>query len=126
MCDLGQISQVLLNLITNARDALRDRPDAEIRVSLTSDDDSAILAIADNGPGIPAEVLDKIFQPFTTTKRQGNGLGMAICYGIIESHRGHIQIDTGPELGTTITITLPLGFDDYTSDEAQLFAEVGV
>jgi signal transduction histidine kinase len=107
MCDLGQISQVLLNLITNARDALRDRPDAAIDLRLGSAEGHAVLTISDNGPGIPPEVLDKIFQPFITTKKKGNGLGMAICYGIIESHKGSISIDSGPERGTTISIRLP-------------------
>ncbi|NTW03374.1 MAG: hypothetical protein HGA19_19215, partial [Oscillochloris sp.] len=127
MCDLGQINQVLLNLITNARDVLRGRPHAEIRLGLTTRESFAVLTVADNGPGIPPEVLDKIFQPFITTKKHGNGLGMAICYGIIESHKGHIHIDTGPEQGTTVTISLPLGFnDDYDAHKPQFLAEVGV
>lgn len=125
MCDLGQINQVLLNLITNARDALRDRPEATISLGLRAEGGQAILTIADNGPGIPPEVLDKIFQPFITTKKKGNGLGMAICYGIIESHRGHIQIDSSPEQGTMITITLPMNLADDPASQAPALAEVG-
>ncbi len=122
MCDLGQINQVLLNLITNARDALRGRADAEIRLGLGAGAGRAMLTIADNGPGIPPEVLDKIFQPFITTKRKGNGLGMAICYGIIESHSGHIQIDSDAERGTTITITLPLDSEEDLLEQERAMA----
>jgi signal transduction histidine kinase len=111
MCDLGQINQVLLNLITNARDALRDRSDGQIYLGLTAVEGHARLTIADNGPGIPPDVLDKIFQPFITTKKKGNGLGMSICYGIIESHKGRISIDSGSDRGTTIMIDLPLTID---------------
>jgi signal transduction histidine kinase len=124
MCDLGQIGQVLLNLITNARDALQGRDGAEIRLALSEADGQALLTIADNGPGIPPEVLDKMFQPFITTKKKGNGLGMAICYGIIESHRGRISIDSGPERGTTITIGLPLHTGESLSEPGKALAEV--
>ncbi|MBX0327676.1 hypothetical protein K2Z83_08295 [Oscillochloris sp. ZM17-4] len=124
LCDLGQINQVLLNLITNARDALRGRANAEIRLALGASEGHAVLTIMDNGPGIPPEVLDKIFQPFITTKSKGNGLGMAICYGIIESHRGHIHIDSDPDHGTAITITLPLDADGYALEEPQAMAGV--
>ncbi|NNJ10430.1 hypothetical protein EKD04_008835 [Chloroflexales bacterium ZM16-3] len=126
MCDLGQINQVLLNLITNARDALRGRANAEIRLGLGMSDGHAVLTITDNGPGIPPEMLDKIFQPFVTTKRKGNGLGMAICYGIIESHKGHIDIKSDAERGTAITITLPFDIDDYFVDPVPVLAEVGM
>jgi signal transduction histidine kinase len=108
MCDPGQICQVLLNLITNARDALREQGGGAISLSLARDGDQALLSIADDGPGIAPEVLDKLFQPFVTTKANGNGLGMAICYGIIESHHGKITIASTLGKGTTVTIRLPL------------------
>lgn len=109
LCDLGQINQVLLNLITNARDALREhRVGGEIRLSLTRADDQALISIADNGPGMSPEVLDKIFQPFVTTKKKGNGLGMAICYGIVEGHKGKIEVASEVGNGTVVTIRLPI------------------
>lgn len=108
LCDLGQLNQVLLNLITNARDALRGRERAEIRLSLEQVDDVAVIVIADNGPGIPPDVLDRMFQPFVSTKKKGNGLGMAICYGIIEGHKGKIDIDSELGRGTVVTIRLPM------------------
>ncbi|NTV64570.1 MAG: hypothetical protein HGA65_13695 [Oscillochloris sp.] len=126
MCDPGQINQVLLNLITNARDALYGRPESQIRLTLKAHEGQALLTIADNGPGIPPEVLDKIFQPFTTTKKTGNGLGMAICYGIIESHKGRIQIETSPECGTAITIALPLDDQPAVIESNESRVAVGV
>jgi signal transduction histidine kinase len=108
MCDPGQICQVLLNLITNARDAMRERGGGTLRLALAAEDGQALLTIADDGPGIAPEVLDKLFQPFVTTKATGNGLGMSICYGIVESHHGKIAIASTLGQGTTVTIRLPL------------------
>jgi signal transduction histidine kinase len=108
LCDLGQINQVLLNLITNARDALRGRPDAALRLTMHQEADAAFITIADHGPGMAPEVLERLFQPFVTTKQKGNGLGMAICYGIVESHKGRIEVHSHPNRGTTITIRLPI------------------
>lgn len=108
MCDLGQISQVLLNLITNSRDALREQGGGTITITLAQEADQALLTVTDDGPGIPPEILDKIFQPFVTTKARGTGLGMAICYGIVESHHGKISITSAPGCGTSVTIRLPL------------------
>lgn len=108
LCDIGQLNQVLLNLITNARDALREQGGGTIRLSLKREGELARLTISDDGPGMPPEVRDRIFQPFVTTKVKGNGLGMAICYGIVETHQGKISVESELGRGTTITITLPL------------------
>jgi signal transduction histidine kinase len=106
--DIGQVTQVLLNLITNARDALRGRPEPTIHVRLHREADAAVITIADNGPGIPPAILERLFQPFVTTKKKGNGLGMAICYGIVESHQGKINVISSAAYGTTIAISLPI------------------
>jgi signal transduction histidine kinase len=108
LCDIGQLNQVLLNLITNARDATRGRESASIQIALLQAGDRAVITITDNGPGIPPDVLDRIFQPFVTTKQKGNGLGMAICYGIIEGHKGKIDIASELGKGTVVTIQLPM------------------
>ncbi len=115
--DIGQMTQVLLNLITNARDALRGRPDPKIQVRLHREADAAVITIADNGPGIPPDVLERLFQPFVTTKKKGNGLGMAICYGIVESHQGKINVISSAAYGTTVTISLPIRTSAEQSDE---------
>jgi len=111
LCDLGQLGQVLLNLLTNARDALRECGGGTLRLALARDNDQAVLTVADNGPGIPPEVLSRLFQPFVTTKTKGNGLGMAICYGIIQAHHGSIELASELGHGTTVTIRLPLPTD---------------
>lgn len=110
LCDLGQIGQVMLNLLTNARDALREQGGGTITIDLSQADEQIVLAIADTGPGIPPHVLDQIFQPFVTTKApgQGTGLGMAICYGIVEGHGGSIAVTSAVGQGATVTIRLPI------------------
>jgi signal transduction histidine kinase len=120
LCDPGQICQVLLNLITNARDAMREQGGGTLRLGLTSEGDQALLTIADDGPGIAPDVLDKLFQPFVTTKATGNGLGMSICYGIVTSHHGTIAIASALGQGTTVTIRLPLHVADALPSEAAL------
>ena len=69
----------------------------------------ASLAVQDDGMGIPAEIRDKIFSPFFTTKPfgQGTGLGLAICHGIVTSHGGRIEVESEPGRGTRISVTLP-------------------
>jgi CheY-like chemotaxis protein len=109
-CDLGQIGQVVLNLLTNARDALKERSDGRVIVSLLQLQDQIELSVADNGVGIAPEVREKIFEPFVTTKPQGQGtgLGMSICYGIVTNHGGTIAVDSVVGQGTTMTIRLPI------------------
>ncbi len=120
LCDLGQLGQVLLNLLTNARDALRECGGGTLRLALARDNNQAVLTIADNGPGIPPEVLSRLFQPFVTTKTKGNGLGMAICYGIIQAHHGSIELASELGHGTTVTIRLPLPTDSTAQATGRL------
>jgi signal transduction histidine kinase len=108
LCDPGQLGQVLLNLLANARDALREQGGGTIRLGLARVSDQAVLSVADDGPGIPQQVLDQLFQPFLTTKPKGNGLGMAICQSIVQAHQGTIDVQSAPNVGTTITVHLPL------------------
>jgi two-component system NtrC family sensor kinase len=67
-----------------------------------------VITIADNGHGITPGILDHIFEPFTTTKKEGSGLGLYVSYGIIQNHGGSITVDSLPGQGTTFTIRLPL------------------
>ncbi|MFQ3662683.1 MAG: HAMP domain-containing sensor histidine kinase [Chloroflexaceae bacterium] len=113
-CDSGQITQVLINLLTNARDALRDQSHGRVIVSTRIIEDQIELSVQDTGVGIPAEMLTQIFQPFVTTKHasnsknSGTGLGLAICRTIVESHGGAIQAASEVGQGTTMTVRLPL------------------
>ena len=108
----GQIDQVFMNLITNAAQAIGQRAGGgTIRVSAERADNQVEIAIADDGPGIPAQVIPRIFDPFFTTKDvgEGSGLGLSIVHGIIERHGGHIRVDSQVGEGTTFRISLPVG-----------------
>ena len=110
--DHSQLEQVAINLVVNARDALRGATDARIAVRTYSEGARVVLEVADNGPGIPIEIRDRVFEPYFTTKTQGaergTGLGLATVYGIVESHRGTIEIAEGiGGRGTTMRVSLP-------------------
>ena len=111
--DHHQLQQVLVNLVTNAKQAMAEQPEAERRLKITSralGPDRVQITVEDTGPGIPAEVLPTIFDPFVTTKGSaGTGLGLSISYGIIREHGGHITAESRPGRGAIFTIDLPVG-----------------
>ena len=121
--DMGR---VILNLITNAfyactersRSAVNERKNLDqkdyeptVTVTTKKEGDKALISITDNGNGIPKKVLDKIFQPFFTTKPtgQGTGLGLSLSYDIVKAHGGELTVETREGKGTTFTIKLPIG-----------------
>jgi signal transduction histidine kinase len=106
--DDGQLRQVLLALLMNALDATSAGGHIEVETG-AGPGDTAVLAVRDDGAGIPPEIRDKIFSPFFTTKPfgQGTGLGLAICHGIVTSHGGTIEVASGPGGGTRIAVLLP-------------------
>jgi signal transduction histidine kinase len=108
--DKGQITQVLLNLVENARDALGQRDGGKITVTTTKAPDRALLVVEDNGPGVPGELKDKVFAPYFTTKHSkgGTGLGLAIVHRIVSDHGGRITISDAPGGGARFAIELPL------------------
>jgi signal transduction histidine kinase len=110
--DKGQINQVIINLVENARDAIGKRPDGRITVSTRMGDanDRALILVDDNGPGIPVELKDKVFAPYFTTKhaKGGTGLGLAIVHRIVSDHGGRIQVTDAPGGGARFVIELPL------------------
>jgi two-component system NtrC family sensor kinase len=111
--DGNQLQQVLVNLVTNAKQAMAELPEGQRRLKVTTralGTDRVLISLEDTGPGIPADVLPKIFDPFVTTKGSaGTGLGLSISYGIIREHGGHITADSRPGHGATFTIDLPVG-----------------
>ena len=110
VCAPSQINQVFLNLINNAAQAI-ESGDGEITLSTRMDGpDHVAIEVADNGKGIPPEILPKIFDPFFTTKDvgKGTGLGLSIAYKIIERHGGKISVDSLEGRGTRFLIVLPL------------------
>jgi len=105
----GQINQVFMNLLTNAAQALSGRENATITIETEGNEERVIVRIRDNGPGIPAEVLPRIWDPFFTTKDvgEGTGLGLSIVHELVERHGGKIDVDTKLGEGTTFTVKLP-------------------
>jgi hypothetical protein len=99
------LEQVVLNLLTNAAEAMPDG--GEIRIATTRTGDRVQLIVADTGRGIPAEDLAHIFDPFFTTKASGTGLGLSVSYGIVEDHKGTIEVESEPGKGTAFVLTLP-------------------
>ncbi len=107
--DANQMEQVLINLLLNAVQAI-DSPQGLITIDsrMNETNDAVIIDIEDNGCGIPQDHLDKIFDPFFSTKPNGSGLGMSVSYGIIQSHQGDIQVSSRPGKGTRFSIKLPV------------------
>ena len=103
--DQGQMEQVFTNLFLNAVDAMQER--GELLVSTKRADQAVVIRIADTGRGIDPGAMDKIFEPFYTTKDKGTGLGLAIVYNIIKKHYGDIAVESEAGKGTTFMITLP-------------------
>jgi two-component system C4-dicarboxylate transport sensor histidine kinase DctB len=108
-----QLEQVLLNLLTNARDALADSARKAIVITCTMKSGLVEVAVRDTGPGIPPGLEQRIFDPFFTTKEvgAGTGLGLSITYGIIQDHQGTISVENRPGEGATFLIQLPSASD---------------
>ncbi|MDR3671345.1 MAG: ATP-binding protein [Holophaga sp.] len=110
LADAVQIKQVLINLLINAVDAMEHTIRKELTVRMTVRDGMAELRVQDTGHGIPPEKLNRIFDPFYTTKsaERGTGLGLSVCLGIVGQHRGEIAVSSVPGEGTLFTVQLPL------------------
>jgi len=105
LADPDLVDQVLINLVKNAVEALGVRTDGRIRVSSFLDETGHVLIqVADNGPGIPPEVADKIFVPFYTTKREGSGIGLSLARQIMLTHGGSIGVAPAEDGGTVFTL----------------------
>mgnify|MGYP001824605626 CR=1 FL=1 len=108
--DVGQIQEVFMNLILNAAQAMDGSGTLTTITRLVNDATSVEIEIRDTGPGIPSDKLDKIFEPFYTTKEigQGTGLGLSIAYGVVERHHGSIRVESEIGKGTTFFVRLPV------------------
>jgi signal transduction histidine kinase len=111
MYDAQQIEQVLINLVTNAVQAMPEG--GTLDVSLKEMEDNLVITMRDSGEGIPEENIGRIFDPFFTTKPEGEGtgLGLSVSYGIISRHRGYIKVESEVGIGTTFIISLPVKAD---------------
>jgi signal transduction histidine kinase len=116
--DPHQLRQIFTNLLTNAFEAMNGNGEVGITATAVEGDEESgadhttgptiIVTVADNGPGVPPEVVDRIFSPFFTTKPQGSGLGLAIVRKIVDAHDGRIDVNERPGGGTVFRVTLPV------------------
>jgi PAS domain S-box-containing protein len=125
--DRGQVSQVIQNIVLNASQAMP--AGGEIRLicenvlcresglPFTTDEKIVKITITDNGIGMPDNVLEKIFDPYFSSKQQGSGLGLAICQSIIRKHGGYIAVKSSPGIGTTFTIYLVASTGDREKEK---------
>lgn len=121
VADITQLEQVLINLAVNARDAMPGGGTLRISLAIgrleSRKEDQLILQVSDTGVGMDQEIQDRIFEPFYTTKPEGKGtgLGLAVVFGIVNQHRGFIQVNSALGEGTTFTLYLPLSTGDAGS-----------
>jgi len=105
--DPAKVRQVLVNLVQNAAEAMRDGGEVVVRVSPLLSAGEIAFEVADDGPGIAPDDIERIFQPFFTTKFAGTGLGLAISKSLVEQHGGRIEVDSRPGGGTRMFVFLP-------------------
>jgi len=110
--DKVQVQQVLLNLMRNAIEAMAGSPRRDLILSTAAADGMALIAVADTGPGIDAEIAEQLFQPFVTSKPHGMGVGLSISRTIVEAHGGRIWTEPNPDGGTIFSFTLPRVSDE--------------
>ena len=111
LADPYYLQQVFDNLVRNAREAMEGQDDRRLWLRVERAGAMAVARVVDNGPGIPPEKLDGVFQPFVSTKGKGMGLGLAICKEIVEAHGGRLEVQSRVGEGTTFTVTVPLYVD---------------
>ena len=102
------LSQVLINLLKNAMQALEGRRDGKIRVEVSAVKNRLLIRVADNGPGVPSDLMEDIFVPFFTTKATGSGIGLSLSRQIIRMHGGELSVVSQPYRETCFTISLPV------------------
>jgi signal transduction histidine kinase len=110
-CDQEGIHRAVLNIVSNALDAVEDRPNPRVAVQaiLEADGNWAKVIVVDNGPGIPAEVVDDIFKPFVSTKgSRGTGLGLPVSRKILREHGGDILVQSVVDKGSKFSLRIPM------------------
>ncbi|MBA4179472.1 MAG: hypothetical protein C0506_02690 [Anaerolinea sp.] len=116
-----QLTQVLLNLVTNAEYAIKDRDPRTIRISTTRQSGEVEIVVEDTGVGMRPEVAERVFEPFFTTKHgSGTGLGLSLSYSIIQAHEGRVAVESRPGRGTRFRVTLPAYTDGASNRPPEL------
>ncbi len=134
--DRGQINQVISNLVINAKQAMpdggilrisaRNLPADSADNSLENSVDCVELVLSDTGYGIPRENIDKIFDPYFSTKAHGSGIGLATAYSIVTKHHGVITVNSTPQKGTAFRILLPAGSPDDIEQDASIESDAAI
>jgi two-component system, sporulation sensor kinase D len=101
-----RLKQALLNVSVNALEALPNG--GSLDVEMAAENGNARIAVADSGPGIPPEILKRIYERDFTTKRNGSGIGLYVARALVQLHGGHIRVESTPDVGTRVEIVLPL------------------
>ncbi len=102
--DINLIEQVLINLVINALEAVKERSNAHIVLSAIKENNKILIKVADNGNGISDDLIDKIFVPFFSTKKSGSGIGLSLCKQIMMLHKGNIQVQSIKGVGTAFSL----------------------
>lgn len=122
--DAGRIRQLLHNLIKNSIESMRDRQDAKIHINVINTQlagqNQVELRVIDNGPGIPDNMIDNLFEPYTTTKSKGGGLGLAVVKRIVEEHSGTVFAENQHEGGACIVVRIPVSSNDSGNGDTNL------
>ncbi len=119
LADRVQVQQVLVNLLRNAREAMQQGDRRELTVEARPTGGGTVeIAVSDTGPGIAAEVADRLFHPFVTTKQSGMGVGLSICRTIVEAHGGRLDVERNVAGGATFRLTLPAAHRGDLADGA--------
>jgi two-component system sensor kinase FixL len=120
LADRIQIQQVVVNLVRNAVESMRlqFRP-RRLRITATASEGMALIRVEDNGPGVAPEMVDRLFSPFLSTKKDGMGVGLSICRRIIETHGGAMWFEPAPEGGARFNFTLPMDSSEMKHDAIQ-------
>jgi signal transduction histidine kinase len=109
--DRTQLQQVLLNLVRNAIDAVSHTPEPTVRIIVRALPEAVEFRVWDNGPGLPEDIRERLFEPLRSSKREGLGLGLAICWAIVEAHGGRILVHESVPGSTEFRFTIPLQQD---------------
>ncbi|NTV96618.1 MAG: PAS domain S-box protein [Thiobacillus sp.] len=107
------LGQALFNLMKNGIEAMAESPDAQLTVQVHAEPGQVVIAIADRGPGIPAEAVQALFEPFYTTKSEGMGMGLNICRSIVEAHQGRLWLEPNPDGGSVFFVSLPISSERH-------------
>jgi signal transduction histidine kinase len=103
--DINLIEQVLINLLVNAIEAVKDKEEPRITLSAENTGAKTVVKVSDNGSGMPPEIVEKIFIPFFSTRKTGSGIGLSLCKQIMLLHKGNIQVQSSEGLGSSFLMT---------------------